>query len=397
MPYVLYDTQTSTYEMWYDGSYGDPHWYPYWIGYATSSDGIVWEKLDTAVFKPTPGTWDESTVECQWIIKENGLYKMWYTGRSAIHPSYAIGYATSPDGIHWTKDTLNNPVLEAGPVNWEADGCLYCSVIYDEMQYRMWYNGLDAVTGKASIGHATSVDGVHWQKDSLNNPILCPGSSGEWDGRHVASPIVLKIDEIYHMWYTGFRDSPVSTSRRVGYAWSSDGIHWTKYDDPTTINAPYAESDPVIVPSPSGQWDDGFLEASNVVLIGDSLHMWYGGNRLPTSTYPWLIGRAASFYVPPTGLKFTSDIQPEKFTLYQNYPNPFNPTTVISLQLAVSSQVKLEIFNLTGQKITTLLSASLPRGSHSVEWDASEVASGVYLYRLEANDHVESRKMILMK
>jgi hypothetical protein len=88
---------------------------------------------------------------------------------------------------------------------------------------------------------------------------------------------------------------------------------------------------------------------------------------------------------------------PEKFFLQQNYPNPFNPSTTISWQLAVGSQVSLEVYNIQGQKITTLLSASLPSGSHSVTWDASKVASGVYLYRLQAGPHVETKKMILMR
>ncbi|UCF64038.1 MAG: right-handed parallel beta-helix repeat-containing protein, partial [bacterium] len=74
----------------------------------------------------------------------------------------------------------------------------------------------------------------------------------------------------------------------------------------------------------------------------------------------------------------------EHFALYQNHPNPFNPKTVIRWQLAVAGKVSLEIYNLKGQKITTLLSTSLLPGLHSVEFDASNLASGVYFYRLEA-------------
>jgi glucuronoarabinoxylan endo-1,4-beta-xylanase len=83
--------------------------------------------------------------------------------------------------------------------------------------------------------------------------------------------------------------------------------------------------------------------------------------------------------------------------LHQNYPNPFNPSTIIEFNLPVTSKVTLKVFNILGEEVATLLSASLLLGSHSVTWDASNLASGVYLYRLQAGDYVETRKMILMR
>ncbi len=91
-----------------------------------------------------------------------------------------------------------------------------------------------------------------------------------------------------------------------------------------------------------------------------------------------------------------------KFKLYPNYPNPFNPETVIRYQLPSSSAVNLDIYNLMGQKIKTLVSAKQSTGSYQVKWDGKNhagipVASGVYLYRLKANAGVQSKKMILMR
>jgi hypothetical protein len=88
---------------------------------------------------------------------------------------------------------------------------------------------------------------------------------------------------------------------------------------------------------------------------------------------------------------------PVKFQVFQNYPNPFNPSTVISWQLAVSSPVKLAVYNLTGQKVATLVNEILPAGHHSSEWHASKFGSGVYLYHLEAEGIQQTRKMILLK
>jgi hypothetical protein len=81
----------------------------------------------------------------------------------------------------------------------------------------------------------------------------------------------------------------------------------------------------------------------------------------------------------PVGINQFSKRKAKSFSLSQNYPNPFNPTTVISWQLAVGSTVNLTVYNIAGQRVATLLSASLPAGFHEYEWDASHMPSGVYL------------------
>ena len=85
------------------------------------------------------------------------------------------------------------------------------------------------------------------------------------------------------------------------------------------------------------------------------------------------------------------------FTLMQNFPNPFNPTTVIRWQLPVSSPVTLSVYNIAGQKVATLIDDIQAAGSHSVEWSAADMASGVYFYHLETKGFSEIKKMILMK
>jgi hypothetical protein len=88
---------------------------------------------------------------------------------------------------------------------------------------------------------------------------------------------------------------------------------------------------------------------------------------------------------------------PGRFTLYQNHPNPFNPSTTIELALPEKAHVRLEIFNLLGQKIATLIDEDLSAGTHRVEWNGSDYASGVYLYKLTAGDFVDTKKMLLLK
>lgn len=96
------------------------------------------------------------------------------------------------------------------------------------------------------------------------------------------------------------------------------------------------------------------------------------------------------------------NVVPPDFSLSQNYPNPFNPSTTISYQLPKSSSVKLEVYNLKGQKVKTLVDANQVAGYHNVIWNGTDtsnrnVASGVYLYRLSNPSKTISKRMLLMK
>jgi aryl-phospho-beta-D-glucosidase BglC (GH1 family) len=85
------------------------------------------------------------------------------------------------------------------------------------------------------------------------------------------------------------------------------------------------------------------------------------------------------------------------FTLYQNYPNPFNPSTVISWQLKENGFVTLKIYDILGREIATLVNKNLNAGMHSITWDASNKANGVYFYRIASGKFSEIRKMTLLK
>ena len=86
-----------------------------------------------------------------------------------------------------------------------------------------------------------------------------------------------------------------------------------------------------------------------------------------------------------------------EFALHQNYPNPFNPSTKITYSVPKSSQVTLKIFNTLGEEIETLVNEEKPVGTYEVNWNAANLPSGVYFYRLQAGGFVQTRKMILLK
>tara|TARA_Y100000588_G_C14280770_1_gene937019 strand:+ start:14952 stop:16682 length:1731 start_codon:yes stop_codon:yes gene_type:complete len=93
---------------------------------------------------------------------------------------------------------------------------------------------------------------------------------------------------------------------------------------------------------------------------------------------------------------------PETFTLHQNFPNPFNPVTMISYDLPKDSDVRMTIYDMLGNEITTLVNGAQQAGSRSVHWDATDsmgraVSAGLYLYNIEAGEFVQTRKMVLLK
>ena len=85
------------------------------------------------------------------------------------------------------------------------------------------------------------------------------------------------------------------------------------------------------------------------------------------------------------------------YSLSQNYPNPFNPNTIIKYGIPETGYIKLKVYDILGNEITTLVKEEKAPGNYSVEWNASSIASGVYIYRLQAGSFVNTRKMILMK
>jgi hypothetical protein len=88
---------------------------------------------------------------------------------------------------------------------------------------------------------------------------------------------------------------------------------------------------------------------------------------------------------------------PIEFVVYQNFPNPFNPKTSIIFGLPEASEVKLTLYNFLGEEVASLFEGYTNAGYHQVEFDASKLASGVYFYKIQAGDFIETKKMVLMK
>jgi hypothetical protein len=85
------------------------------------------------------------------------------------------------------------------------------------------------------------------------------------------------------------------------------------------------------------------------------------------------------------------------YLLYQNYPNPFNPSTTIKYELPKSSDVRLSVYDILGREVSVLVNERREAGVHEVKFEGSNLASGVYFYRLQAGTYMETRKLLLVR
>ena len=140
-----------------------------------------------------------------------------------------------------------------------------------------------------------------------------------------------------------------------------------------------------------------FLHTMGLYLEGRAILVDSYGNSLALPDY---VGICTFYYSKldsnATDIK-ESKLSNKTFTLYQNYPNPFNPTTTITYSLPKSSMVTLKIYDLLGREVTTLVNEEKHSGTYKVTWNAQNIPSGVYFYRLTAGAYSQVNKMILMK
>jgi len=235
-PSVIYSKDK--YLMWYAAS--DPSINNIHINYTNSTNGIDWGKSTIGVLTPFY-PWENKGISFPRAISlNNNEFAMWY-GATGNKTNWRIGYATSTDGVTWTKDP--EPVLTADSP-WEnvrgRAGVGNPAVLLENGIYHMWYHA------DRDIGHATSLDGIKWDKDP-NNPVLGPESDiTAFDNWRVMDPFVLKSGDTYYMWYTGVdRDD----RWQIGLATTKDISSTTVSPTPTT--APTVTPSPTLLPSPT--------------------------------------------------------------------------------------------------------------------------------------------------
>ncbi len=187
------------YRMWYTGQAKGKSW----IGYATSEDGETWDRASAKPVLSPEQPWEKVAVMCPHVLHDDQakLYRMWYSGGEQYEPN-AIGYATSPDGLMWTR--LKEPIFRPEPKNtWEQDRVTACQVVKQGDWHVMFFIGFSD-KHHAQIGLARSRDGITgWQRHPTN-PIIRPGK-GQWDADAVYKPYAIFDGTRWLLRYNGRR------------------------------------------------------------------------------------------------------------------------------------------------------------------------------------------------
>jgi predicted GH43/DUF377 family glycosyl hydrolase len=277
-PAVILDG--STYKMWfvsYSAASASRK-----IGYATSSDGTNWTRYGSApVLSPgAVGSWDAGGVSFPTVIKDGSTYKMWYTGMNAADQR-RVGYATSTDGINWTKYGTGAVLTVGGAAAWDSAHVSMPNVVkVGENNFKMWYSGENG--SESGIGYATSTDGITWTKPVA--AAVLPYLGYDWDATPYA-PKVIYDGKSYHMWYSGCNFS--GSDCQIGYASSPDGTTWTRRQ--------------MVLPLGGvGAFDRISADYGCVLQVGSTLRMFYSGY----DSASYAIGSATA-PAPPVDTSYT--------------------------------------------------------------------------------------------
>ena len=246
------------YKMWYVG--GNQFIEGAGIGYATSPDGINWNRYENNPVLEPVEWWNTSGFSGICVIKDGSVYKLWYEGVDNQNTA-RIGYAASSDGINW--DINNNPVFSPGYNDaWDNEDVGNPCVIKEGSTYKMWYWGDNKLNEIDQIGLAVSHDGIKWQR-AASNPVVAPDPSIWWqNGEGIGTPHVIRVNSGYIMAYHA---ADQLETIRIGLAMSSDGLAWKQ------------EHNPILDLGTDKSWDSiGIVTGS---LIQDSSHykLWYLG------------------------------------------------------------------------------------------------------------------------
>lgn len=188
--------------------------------------------------------WANKFIDPGAVVYHDGLFHMFYNGIESWPNPVGVGYATSTDGIHWERQ-VEQPLFRVGDLypSGEFENLFVTSVLVEaDGTWVLYYYTLagGSFTGPQTIGRATAPSPTGpWTADP--EPALEPGPEGAWDDVQVGSADVHRTEDGYVMYYDGMGDDSM-----IGMATSPDGVHWAKYDDPSTTGALFGQSDPVL-------------------------------------------------------------------------------------------------------------------------------------------------------
>ncbi len=330
--------------------YQSPHMHDSWNG---DSDGAVVADL------LTPYDYIVRIDGYSPVNVDGDVFQSWLASGTAEKKKYLfwssqefLGYETNWTDTTYAADDWHNTYLGIGAVKHDLQYADSAYAAYPTGTREVKAVANDVITGALAKLCADS------SFQLLFNPQYELGSSYEWsDGLEAGPNAVVCFTDVPSGKANGLHKDG-ATAKTVFFALDQLSLD---------INPPYTNS--------NYHWPE--VDAKETSVLYNSL-VWFGAPEQPVAVddnQPGLVNR---------------------YNLSQNYPNPFNPETRIAYSIAKNSLVKLSVYNVLGQKVAELINKQQAPGSYHITWNAGDLSSGVYFYRLEAGDYTRTLKMMLL-
>lgn len=211
--------------------------------------------------------------------------------------------------------------------------------------------------------------------------------------------VISSSDRSIITWTTGMT-MPAAMFRTSAASWGNKGIILTNGSTSTTFTGlnttlVYSPGANMWTPQPNKPTATTYSTVGSVILGGGIMKfVCYGGwdgAGYSTATHVF------TDTLVLTGITTINNQIPSKYVVSQNYPNPFNPSTNIKFSIPVSGIVKLKVFDILGREVASLVNEFKPAGNYAVDFNASNLTSGIYLYKIQSGEFTETKKMILVK
>jgi len=349
--------------------------------YKSTNGGTTWTVIDT-----TGGTGFFNGIV---FSRTEPMY-----GVAQSDPAYGAGtpyllWITADSGSTWTKTTAPGV-----PGAYSTSNSV---MVIDDQFYGF---GLGYWSGGSSQIYMTSDGGANWYIGDLGIAgTFVPGFTFSEDkmrgiaGTGPAMPTIARTSDGGVTW------SPINTNTGITSSdWYGARCKWIPYTDVCYLAGQFG-SGGVIAKSM-----DGGLTWATMTTDGmtDIYHMEFFTDATTDDiiAYGYAVtrdGRVLKVNDVVLSVELTSTAAPADFVLRQNYPNPFNPNTTITFGVPVKANVVLKVFNSLGEEVSQLVNEEKSAGTYEVEFNGKDLTSGIYFYRIQAGDFVETKKMILMK
>ena len=400
--------------------------------YATPGGGITWQQQNSGT---NNDLWSVSFINTTtgWAAGNNGIIvkttdggEVWLQKQSGTsHELFSIFFIN--ENIGWAAGR-EGTILKStdGGEDWQPQVTNTINVF--RSVYFINTNSGWAVGQNGTILHTTD-GGQNWQPQSSGitnylHQVFFTDNYNGWIGTLYNGNILRTTDggtnwqlvstpsqyDIYSVYFTDSNTGWIATSDIEVYKTTDGGTTWLEqYHDQSPQYG--ALTDIFFL-----NQNEGWAVGSHGIIISTT----NGGNiwneqisgvpnyltsvRFTDSQNGWVVGKEGMILKAITGnvteinASDNNDANiPSEFNLFDNYPNPFNPVTTISFQIPKSSFVSLKIYDVIGTEITTLVSENLLGGNYKFDWDAGNLASGIYLYRLQSENFTSTKKMILLR